>query len=66
MGNLRPYGLEASFGVTVNYKYVPAVLVENHERFLRGGNIRVSHTLFREQKAIKEAWQAPRENSSRR
>ncbi|HZP32901.1 MAG TPA: malonyl-CoA decarboxylase family protein [Candidatus Acidoferrales bacterium] len=56
-GNLRPYGLQASFGVTANYLYVPADLEENHERFVREGEIRVSHDLEREYKLVAEAWQ---------
>jgi malonyl-CoA decarboxylase len=60
-GNLRPYGLEASFGVTVNYRYMPAELEENHERFVRGGQIRVSSGLFRESKTVAAAWQTTRE-----
>ena len=59
-GNLRPYGLEASFGVTVNYRYMPAELEENHERFVRGGQIRVSSGLFHENKAVAAAWRATR------
>lgn len=59
-GNLRPYGLEASFGVTANYRYIPAELEENHERFVRG-QIRVSHGLFHEHKAVGAAWQATRD-----
>ncbi len=55
-GNLRPYGLEASFGVTANYRYVPDELEENHERFVRGGYIRVSSGLFREHKHVDAAW----------
>jgi malonyl-CoA decarboxylase len=55
-GNLRPYGLQASFGVTANYLYVPADLEENHERFVREGEIRVSHDLEREYKTVTEAW----------
>ena len=57
-GNLRPYGLEASFGVTANYRYMPAELDENHERFVRDGQIRVSNGLFRENKMVAAAWQA--------
>jgi malonyl-CoA decarboxylase len=57
-GNVRPYGLEASFGVTVNYRYVPAELEENHERFVRG-QIRVSSGLFGEHKKVGEAWDTP-------
>jgi malonyl-CoA decarboxylase len=54
-GNVRPYGLQASFGVTVNYRYVPAELEENHERFVRG-QIRVSAALLREHRKVAEAW----------
>jgi malonyl-CoA decarboxylase len=64
-GNLRPYGVEASFGVTVNYRYLPADLEENHERFVRQGEIRVSSALLREYKAVVAAWQANPENPKR-
>ncbi len=59
-GNLRPYGLKASFGLTANYLYVPAELEENHERFVREGEIRVSGDLEREYKAVAEAWRGER------
>lgn len=59
-GNLRPYGLKASFGVTANYLYVPSELEENHERFVSEGEIRVSHDLEREYKFVTEAWRAER------
>jgi malonyl-CoA decarboxylase len=55
-GNLRAYGIEASFGVTVNYRYLPAELEENHERFVRNGQMRVSSELVREQKFVDAAW----------
>ncbi|HVB87846.1 MAG TPA: malonyl-CoA decarboxylase family protein [Candidatus Dormibacteraeota bacterium] len=55
-GNMRPYGLEASYGVTVNYRYLPDELEENHERFVRG-QIQVSRALAAEQKAVDTAWQ---------
>jgi malonyl-CoA decarboxylase len=55
-GNLRPYGLQASFGVTVNYRYLPAELEENHERFVRG-EIQVSNGLIAEHKTVAQAWQ---------
>jgi malonyl-CoA decarboxylase len=55
-GNLRPYGLKASYGVTSNYRYLPAELEENHERFMRKGQIRVSARLFREHKTVALAW----------
>jgi malonyl-CoA decarboxylase len=64
-GNLRPYGVEASFGVTVNYRYLPADLEENHELFVRQGEIRVSSALLREHKAVIAAWQANPENPKR-
>lgn len=64
-GNLRPYGLEASCGLTVNYRYLPAELEENHERFIRKGQIRVSPDLFREHKAVVKAWQETREAPQR-
>jgi len=56
-GNLRPYGLAASFGLTANYSYLPDELEENHERFIRRGQIRVSSHLFKEHKIIAAAWQ---------
>jgi malonyl-CoA decarboxylase len=55
-GNLRPYGLRDSFGVTVNYRYLPAELEENHERFVRG-EIQVANGLASEYKAVRKAWQ---------
>jgi malonyl-CoA decarboxylase len=60
-GNLRPYGLQASFGVTANYRYLPAELEENHERFVRG-EIQVSNGLIAEQKTVAQAWQGSRKN----
>jgi malonyl-CoA decarboxylase len=62
-GNLRPYGLEASLGVTVNYRYLPADLEENHEQFVRAGKIRVSSGVSQEHKKVIEAWQPSREES---
>jgi malonyl-CoA decarboxylase len=56
-GNLRPYGFDASFGVTVNYRYLPAELEENHEQFVRLGQIRVSSSLLRERRAVMAAWE---------
>jgi malonyl-CoA decarboxylase len=55
-GNLRPYGLRDSFGVTVNYRYLPAELEENHERFVRG-EIQVANGLASEYKTVRKAWQ---------
>ena len=58
-GNLRPYGLEASYGLTVNYRYLVAELEENHERFVRG-EIQVANSLVSDYKAIAQVWQATR------
>src|SRR5580693_5045893 len=55
-GNLRPYGLRDSYGVTVNYRYLPAELEENHERFVRG-EIQVANGLASEYKAVRKAWE---------
>jgi malonyl-CoA decarboxylase len=63
-GNLRPYGLEASIGVTANYRYLPAEFEENHERFVRSGQIRVSSNLLTESKVVSAAWQESSEESS--
>jgi len=67
-GNLRPYGLEASSGVTVNYRYLPSELEENHERFVRSNQIRVPSSLFNDHKAVAAEWdpaapKAARENT---
>jgi malonyl-CoA decarboxylase len=64
-GNLRPYGMEASYGVTANYRYLPDELEENHERFVRDGEIRLTGALHREQKLVATAWDPPAEKSSR-
>jgi malonyl-CoA decarboxylase len=58
-GNLRPYGLEASLGMTANYRYVSAEVEENHEQFVRAGKIRISSALFHQYKVVTEAWEAP-------
>lgn len=65
-GNMRPYGVEASFGVTANYRYLPDELEENHERFVRDGQIRVSPHLLREHRKVAEAWGPVRSKPSRR
>jgi malonyl-CoA decarboxylase len=57
-GNPRPYGLQESFGVTANYRYISAEVEENHERFVRG-EIRVATGLASEFKAIAKAWTLP-------
>jgi len=60
-GNLRPYGIKDSYGVTVNYRYLPGDLEENHERFARQGEIQVSRALSGDFRAVAAAWQAPAE-----
>ena len=64
-GNLRPYGLKASYGVTANYQYLPSELEENHERFVSDGQIRVSSGLFKENKIVAEAWKTLRIRAQR-
>jgi malonyl-CoA decarboxylase len=56
-GNLRPYGLKASFGITVNYRYIPEELEDNHERFVAGGQIQAASALLREHETVAQAWQ---------
>ncbi len=54
--NLRPYGLRDSFGVMVNYRYIPEELADNHERFVRTGEMPVSSALQRELKTSSVLW----------
>ena len=54
--NLRPYGLRDSYGVMVNYRYIPEDLEENHERFVRSGEISVAPGLSKERKVSTELW----------
>ena len=54
--NLRPYGLRDSFGVMVNYRYVPDELEENHERFVRTGELRVAPALLHEHRTVTALW----------
>ena len=54
--NMRPYGLSDSFGVMVNYRYIPDELEENHERFVVSGEMRVSSSLAHEQRLVAELW----------
>lgn len=57
-GNLRSYGLEASFGVMAGYQYVASELEENHERFVRDGHVRVANSLCMENAIVSAAWQS--------
>jgi hypothetical protein len=54
--NVRPYGLRDSFGVMVNYRYVPNELEENHERFVQTGELRVSGSLLHDYKTVSTLW----------
>ncbi|HEY6905772.1 MAG TPA: malonyl-CoA decarboxylase family protein [Candidatus Acidoferrales bacterium] len=56
-GNLRSYGLEASFGVMAGYQYVASELEENRERFVRDGHARVAERLCLENEIVSAAWQ---------
>lgn len=42
MGNISPYGLERSFGLMVNYLYDLKHLEENHENYVRKGELAIS------------------------
>lgn len=55
-GNLRSYGLKESFGVMVNYRYLPNDLEENHELFVTRGQIPLSASLLREHRVVTAAW----------
>ena len=63
-GSMRPYGLKESFGVTVNYRYLPDELEENHERFVHDGQIRVPKALLQESKIVDGAWGAAENKST--
>ncbi len=58
--NHRPYGVRESFGVMVNYRYVPDDLAENHERFIQTGETAVSAALLTERRVSGELWQGPK------
>ena len=54
--NLRPYGLRDSYGLMVNYRYIPEELADNHERFVQSGEIKVAGALGGEQRATAALW----------
>jgi malonyl-CoA decarboxylase len=58
--NTRPYGIRESFGVMVNYRYVPDDLADNHERFVQTGDIQVSGGLLTERRITGELWHGSR------
>ncbi len=64
--NMRPYGLDDSFGVMVNYRYIPDELEENHERFIVSGEMRVSSSLAHEQRIAAELWRREAGKSGKR
>ena len=54
--NMRPYGLSDSFGVMVNYRYIPDEVAENHERFVVSGETRVASSLTHELRVVADLW----------
>ncbi len=54
--NLRPYGLRDSYGVMVNYRYIPDELADNHERFVVTGEMKLSPALLYEQRVSSALW----------
>jgi malonyl-CoA decarboxylase len=63
--NLRPYGLRDSFGVMVNYRYIPEDLEENHEKFVRNGEITVAAGLLQERRLSTELWKGEKEKAGK-
>jgi malonyl-CoA decarboxylase len=63
--NLRPYGLRDSFGVMVNYRYIPEDLEENHERFVRNGEIPIASGLFQERRVSTALWKGEKEKAGK-
>jgi malonyl-CoA decarboxylase len=59
--NVRPYGLRDSFGVMVNYRYNPDEVAENHEHFVRTGEMRVSPGLLHELRISAALWKGEAE-----
>jgi malonyl-CoA decarboxylase len=47
---------EESFGVMVNYLYVPDDVIANHEGFVGSGSVAMSRSLQREQKKLATIW----------
>jgi malonyl-CoA decarboxylase len=48
---------EESFGVMVNYLYVPDDVIANHEGFVGNGIVAMSRALQREQKKLATIWE---------
>jgi len=54
--NGRPYGLQQSHCVMVNYRYMSWQLERNHERFVQGGDMRISPRLRPDHEAAGRLW----------
>src|SRR5579875_1455577 len=54
--NTKLYGLQSSFGLMVNYRYVSSELEQNHEAFVTEGVIALSPWLEREYRKIAMMW----------
>ncbi|ABI58125.1 malonyl-CoA decarboxylase domain-containing protein [Alkalilimnicola ehrlichii MLHE-1] len=48
--------LQASYGMMVNYRYIAEAVEENHERFVKTGEVVLSRALQKQQKRINAAW----------
>ncbi len=64
-GNARAYGLDDSFGLMANYRYVPEEFEENHEGFVCEGKIRVSTQLLQEYRTVARLWPEPKPGKAR-
>ncbi|HYX53651.1 MAG TPA: malonyl-CoA decarboxylase family protein [Candidatus Limnocylindrales bacterium] len=62
--NARGYGIRESFGMMVNYRYVPDDLADNHERFIETGDTPVSASLLTERRVSGELWHGPRKKQA--
>jgi malonyl-CoA decarboxylase len=61
--NVRPYGLRDSFGVMVNYRYIPEDLEENHELFVTTGEVPVASSLLQERRISTALWKGEKEKA---
>lgn len=48
--------MDASYGMMVNYRYIAEAVEENHERFVKTGEVVLSRNLQKQQKRINAAW----------
>jgi hypothetical protein len=49
----------------VNYRYIPEDLEENHEKFVRNGEISVASGLFQERRLSTELWKGEKEKAEK-